>query len=187
MASSNLAFEFSRRWREIGARLFPQASVEQREAISMLEQNMRDLEDAWPTSGGGGTGAIGSAFDLADAGTFTLDAGTVTDTWSVSLDPPDGVTGLLVWSEVVGFFREIADYHYLQRYAVNGTGTGHNVEWQGSSDTVLGGGCITFSNSLLLTELDGSTFTLAIRLDLPGSQGIKQTAAHMRGLWLMGA
>lgn len=43
-----LEFEHSRRWHEIGQLLFPEPTAEQQQALALLEDNMRDLEDYLP-------------------------------------------------------------------------------------------------------------------------------------------
>jgi len=68
MASGELKFEFSRRWRDIGRLLFGESLTEdQQEAIQRLEDNMRDLEDHWPSPGTGGL-PLAYEFDFRDDG-----------------------------------------------------------------------------------------------------------------------
>lgn len=56
MATDNLKFEFQRRWQQLGQLLFGSSmTADQQTAITMLEQNMQDLEDHWP---GGSSGAL---------------------------------------------------------------------------------------------------------------------------------
>lgn len=83
MATDKL-FQFGRRWREIGSLLWPDSTAEQQQAMALLEDNMRDLEDylpganASPASGavvGGTTGNISTtvaAFDFGEWPALTV-------------------------------------------------------------------------------------------------------------------
>lgn len=127
-------FQFSRRWAEITPRLLSEDSSERAAAVTDLEMNMRDLEDAWPSGGGGTAQSIlavgfgsGSHDDSGSSG-----RGDVYSTVAFTVPSDPGFNYYVNWNihgslQLIGGLASTVDFGGYAQIAEHSPGAGFEL------------------------------------------------------------